>query len=105
MSTHSPAKHVCGESQNFKTDVEVVGLWRKSSHSSHPEGHCVEIAEAQRKTGLSGSEENECLEANRAARLIAVRDSKDVTGPVLVFGPLAWRTFLTHVKTSGYDLP
>ncbi|MFC9971547.1 DUF397 domain-containing protein [Spirillospora sp. NPDC127200] len=102
MSTHSPAKHVCGESQNFKTDVEVVGLWRKSSHSSHPEGHCVETAGAQRKTGRSGPEEAGCLEANRAARLVAVRDSKDVTGPVLAFDAPAWQELLSHIKTGGY---
>ncbi|MBM0229019.1 MULTISPECIES: DUF397 domain-containing protein [Micromonospora] len=46
--------------------------WRKSSHSGD-EGACVEMA---------------VLPA-----AVAVRDSKDPTGPTLVFSPAAWAAF------------
>ncbi|MEU7710622.1 DUF397 domain-containing protein [Micromonospora chalcea] len=46
--------------------------WRKSSHSGD-EGACVEMAP------LSGA--------------VAVRDSKDPAGPVLMFPPHAWAAF------------
>ncbi|GAB3073625.1 DUF397 domain-containing protein [Micromonospora schwarzwaldensis] len=46
--------------------------WRKSSHSGD-EGACVEMAPLP--------------------ETVAVRDSKDPTGPVLVFPPAAWAAF------------
>ncbi|WP_200211828.1 DUF397 domain-containing protein [Micromonospora coerulea] len=46
--------------------------WRKSSHSGD-EGACVEMAVL--------------------ATAVAVRDSKDPTGPTLVFSPAAWAAF------------
>ncbi|GGR71202.1 hypothetical protein GCM10010169_13710 [Micromonospora fulviviridis] len=52
----------------------VATGWRKSSHSGD-EGACVEMA-------LLPEE-------------VAVRDSKDPAGPVLVFPPAAWAAF-TH---------
>ncbi|MEW2328548.1 DUF397 domain-containing protein [Micromonospora chersina] len=52
--------------------------WRKSTRSSGQGGNCVEVA-----GNLSG--------------VVAVRDSKDPTGPVLAFAPQAWRAFVTRV--------
>ncbi|TDC00485.1 DUF397 domain-containing protein [Micromonospora fluostatini] len=46
--------------------------WRKSSHSGD-EGACVEMAD------IPGA--------------VAVRDSKDPTGPALLFAPAAWTAF------------
>lgn len=46
--------------------------WRKSSHSGD-EGACVEMAVLP--------------------RAVAVRDSKDPAGPVLLFAPAAWAAF------------
>lgn len=51
--------------------------WRKSTRSGASGGNCVEVAD-----NLSG--------------VVGVRDSKDPTGPVLVFGPVAWRAFVQH---------
>ncbi|MBO4161587.1 MULTISPECIES: DUF397 domain-containing protein [Micromonospora] len=48
--------------------------WRKSSHSGD-EGACVELA------SLPGR--------------VAIRDSKDPGGPVLLFPPTAWAAFAT----------
>ncbi|CCH20665.1 DUF397 domain-containing protein [Micromonospora lupini] len=58
--------------------MELTGArWRKSTRSNGSGGACVEVAD-----NLSG--------------LVAVRDSKDPTGPVLVFAPDAWRAFVGH---------
>jgi hypothetical protein len=59
--------------------------WRSSSHSVG--GNCVEVA------FLDG------------ARRVAVRDSKDRQGPVLVFTDAAWRSFLRSVREGEFDLP
>ncbi|MBG6063724.1 DUF397 domain-containing protein [Micromonospora ureilytica] len=56
--------------------MELTGArWRKSTRSNGSGGACVEVA-----ANLPG--------------LVAVRDSKDPAGPVLVFPPDAWRAFV-----------
>ncbi|MGW2647045.1 DUF397 domain-containing protein [Streptomyces sp. NPDC001393] len=56
-------------------------LWRKSSYSNSSGGDCVEVADAHPGT------------------VIPVRDSKKAQeGPVLLFRPLAWSTFLASLK-------
>jgi hypothetical protein len=59
--------------------------WRKSSRSA--ENNCVEVA------FLNG------------ARLVAVRDSKDRQGPVLLFTAAEWRAFLASTCDGEFDLP
>jgi hypothetical protein len=58
--------------------AEVMSLtnaeWRTSSYSGGNGGNCVEVAR-----NLPG--------------VVAVRDSKDPAGPVLVFPAAAWRAF------------
>ncbi|MEU8155565.1 DUF397 domain-containing protein [Micromonospora sp. NPDC048986] len=56
--------------------MELTGArWRKSTRSNGSGGACVEVA-----SNLPG--------------LVAVRDSKDPTGPLLVFPSGAWRAFV-----------
>ena len=57
--------------------------WRKSSCSGG-NGACVEIADTDYG--------------------VAVRDSKDRSGPVLVFTPGEWRAFAARVKAGRFDL-
>ncbi|TDC43665.1 DUF397 domain-containing protein [Micromonospora sp. KC213] len=60
--------------------MELIGArWRKSSRSSGNGGNCVEVAD-----NLPG--------------VVAVRDSKDPTGPALTFTPDAWRTFVSRIS-------
>lgn len=59
--------------------ITVTG-WRKSSYSTSNGGNCVEVADAP--------------------GTVLVRDTKDRTGPMLRFGPDAWRTFADRVKRS-----
>ncbi|MTK02695.1 DUF397 domain-containing protein [Micromonospora sp. CP22] len=60
--------------------AELTGAqWRTSTRSSTNGGDCVEVAD-----NLPG--------------LVAVRDSKDRDGAVLVFGPAAWRAFVAATR-------
>jgi len=59
--------------------------FRKSSHSGTNGGNCVEVAR-----NLPG--------------MVALRDSKDRTGPVLVFTPDEWRAFTAGVTAGEFDL-
>ncbi|MGW0048317.1 DUF397 domain-containing protein [Nocardia cyriacigeorgica] len=59
--------------------------WFKSSHSSG--GHdCVEIAH------LSGG-------------MVGVRDSKNPTGPAIVFTPSEWDAFLSGARAGEFNRP
>lgn len=57
--------------------------WYKSSRSSG-NGNCVEVAVID--------------------DAIAVRDSKDRSGPVLVFTPAEWDAFVAGAKGGEFDL-
>ena len=56
---------------------EMVSGWRVATH-----------------TGGQGN----CVEVGRPAATIAVRDTKDKTGPVLHFDPSAWHAFTEQLK-------
>ncbi len=60
-------------------------LWRKSAYSGGTGGNCVEVAR-----NLPG--------------IIAVRDSKDPHGSVLLFPADAWQSFTAGVKTGKSGL-
>jgi hypothetical protein len=64
------------------TDLSIA-RWRKSSYSGT--NGCVEIAVV--KDG------------------IAVRDSKDRGGPILLFTPDEWEFFLAGVRDGEFNLP
>ncbi|MGV4981945.1 DUF397 domain-containing protein [Streptomyces sp. NRAIS4] len=50
------------------------------------------------KSSYSGGDQGECLEVARDHAVIPVRDSKTVTGPVLLFPTDSWQSFVTAVK-------
>ncbi|MFF3442890.1 DUF397 domain-containing protein [Streptosporangium sp. NPDC002721] len=53
-----------------------------------------------RKSSRSGGGDN-CVEvATNLPGLIAVRDSKDPTGPMLTFSPTTWNNFLTGIRSG-----
>jgi hypothetical protein len=58
-------------------------VFRKSSRSD-ANGQCTEVA-----LNVPG--------------VVAVRDSKDVAGPVLTFAPGEWRAFVDGVKDGEFD--
>ncbi|MBM0202630.1 DUF397 domain-containing protein [Micromonospora sp. STR1s_5] len=57
-------------------------VWRKSTRSGDNGGNCVEVA-----TNISD--------------VVAIRDSKDSTGPLLTFTAQAWTGFVAAVKRQG----
>jgi Domain of unknown function (DUF397) len=59
----------------------ATAKWRKSSHSSA----------------------NGCVEIAHSGDLVAVRDSKDPDGPVLLFTDHEWRAFLAGVRDGEFD--
>jgi hypothetical protein len=62
--------------------AELVGaVWFKSSRSTGGK-ECVEVAHL--RSGMVG-----------------VRDSKNATGPALVFGPGEWDAFTAGLRTAG----
>nr|MDT0658317.1 DUF397 domain-containing protein [Micromonospora sp. DSM 115978] len=62
--------------------IHLTGaVWRTSTRSGNG-GDCVEVA-----TNLP--------------EIVAVRDSKDPTGPTLTFTPTHWTTFTTATPTLG----
>jgi hypothetical protein len=54
------------------------------------------------KSSYSGGYPSDCVETAPLATGIAVRDSKNPTGPVLVFPAPAWRAFLTAVSGETF---
>jgi len=59
--------------------------WRKSTRSGGTGGNCVEVA-----SNLQG--------------IVAVRDSKDLGGPKLIFTPGEWEAFTAGVRDGEFDL-
>ncbi len=57
-----------------------------------------------RKASRSGSNGTHCVEAAARDQAVAVRDSKDRTGPALAVGERGWRTFLSAVKGGRLGL-
>ncbi|MEH1014529.1 DUF397 domain-containing protein [Micromonospora sp. CPCC 206060] len=63
--------------------VDPTGArWRTSTRSGTNGGDCVEVAD-----NLPG--------------LVAVRDSKDRSGPVLTFAPADWRCFVAALARAS----
>ncbi len=67
------------------TRVDLTGaVWRKSSASGPYSDNCVEVASV--------------------VDVVAVRDSKDPDGPVLLFPKKQWAAFVGCVKGGEFDL-
>ncbi|MGW7444681.1 DUF397 domain-containing protein [Kitasatospora sp. NPDC054795] len=66
-------------------DVDLTeASWRTSSYSGANGGACIEVAD-----GFAG--------------VMPVRDSKDPSGPALLFPASAWQAFVTAVRTGEFD--
>ncbi|MFH9493491.1 DUF397 domain-containing protein [Streptomyces halstedii] len=63
------------------TDL-ATAAWRKSSYSDGGANNCLEVA-------------------HDFPGLVPVRDSKDPTGPALVFPDHAWTAFVHNVRGTG----
>ncbi|MEV4096120.1 DUF397 domain-containing protein [Streptosporangium saharense] len=57
-----------------------------------------------RKSSLSGANGDDCVEVTTdLPGLVAVRDSKNPSGPALAFTPTQWRSFVGRVRTGAFD--
>jgi hypothetical protein len=74
-------------------------VWRKSTRSDTT-ANCVEVT-TWRKSTRSNSTAN-CVEIAHGHTLVATRDSKNTTGPVLAFSPTHWSTFLRHLTNDRF---
>ncbi|MGW4462910.1 DUF397 domain-containing protein [Micromonospora sp. NPDC004704] len=54
-----------------------------------------------RKSSRSGSN-GQCVEAMDQGHAVAVRDSKDKTGPTLTLSPAGWQAFVDGVKAVSF---
>ncbi|TLF77308.1 DUF397 domain-containing protein [Nocardia cyriacigeorgica] len=68
-------------SDNYSVDLSNA-VWRKSTRSSGSK-ECVEVA---------------FVDGNH----VGVRDSKNPTGPALVFAPTAWNAFTTALSSGKF---
>ncbi len=55
------------------------------------------------RKALSSIGNGACLEVTSVNGMIAVRDSKNPTGPVLMYTPAEWRAFLDGAKKGEFD--
>ncbi|MGH3322067.1 MAG: DUF397 domain-containing protein [Streptosporangiaceae bacterium] len=76
--------------------------WRKSSRSTGS-GNCVEVAAVWRTSSRSTAN-GACVEVAAVDRTVAVRDSKDRTGPALAFAERDWASFVGALKDGRFDL-
>jgi Domain of unknown function (DUF397) len=79
-------------------------MWRTSSRSNE-ELNCVEVAAVPAWLKSSRTFENSnCVEVAAVSfpRSVAVRDSKDRSGPVLAFSASEWSAFVTVVQAGAY---
>jgi hypothetical protein len=67
--------------------MDLTGAqWRKSRFSGSNGGNCVEVA-----TNLP--------------EIVALRDSRDPDGPILIFTSDEWDAFLRGAKAGWFELP
>ena len=62
-----------------------AGRWRKSSHSAVDNDDCVDVAVGD--------------------DVVAIRDSKDSVGPILMFPSATWSTFVAALKYGMVGQP
>ena len=74
--------------------------WRKSSYSGNGGSNCVEVGTMWHKSSYSGNGGADCVEvACNLSGVVAVRDSKDPDGPVLLVSRDEWASFITRLRT------
>ncbi|MBL1115295.1 DUF397 domain-containing protein [Streptomyces sp. 110] len=55
------------------------------------------------KSSYSNNQGAECVEGAHLSGEMAVRDSKDPSGPICHFSAAAWAQFITGIKTGTLD--
>lgn len=77
--------------------------WRRHGHDDANVDKRAEPVTRWRKSSHSGGA-NECIEVAEVGRLVvALRDSKNPTGPCLKFSRAAWKSFCQSIKEGRFD--
>jgi hypothetical protein len=86
------------------TDLAPDNAWFKSSYSQENGTACVEVAWF--KSSYSSETGNNCVEVADLAVTgqVAVRDSKDKTGPALLFPADTFAAFVTAVRAGHFPV-
>ena len=75
--------------------------WRKSSYSGNGGSNCIEVGAMWRKASYSGNGGGDCVEvARNLPGIVAVRDSKNPDGPVLMVSKDEWARFITRLQST-----
>jgi len=61
-------------------------------------------ADWHKSSRSNGNGGNNCVEVANLTDAVAVRDSKDRNGPVLLFTRAGWGAFLTDVRAGEFDI-
>ena len=84
----------------MENQIEVS--WRRSSYSGSGGSNCVEVGTVWHKSSYSGNGGGDCVEvAHSLSDVVAVRDSKDPDGPVLVVSRDEWARFTARLRATA----
>jgi hypothetical protein len=62
------------------------------------------LATQWRKSSRSGDTGGDCVEVALIDPMVAVRDSKDPSGPKFLIAPSGWRLLVWEIKRGEHDL-
>lgn len=87
--------------RHTSTAVPAAARWFTSSYSNSQGGDCVEAARVWFTSSYSNDQGGACVEGARCCGgAMAIRDTKDRSGPSFLFPAAAWTPFLAAV-TDG----
>ncbi|MEU5884676.1 DUF397 domain-containing protein [Spirillospora sp. NPDC047279] len=72
--------------------------WRKASRSGDNGGNCVELALVWRKSSHSADNGGDCVEVASQPGIVAMRDSKDPDGGVLLLPRDTFRRLAEQIR-------
>lgn len=79
-------------------EKDGFGTWRKSSFSEPNGNACVEVAWRTSSCVVPNVEEGLAVAAGLT--VVGLRDSKNTSGPTLIFDRSRWSTFIEETSTS-----
>ena len=66
--------------------------------------HRLNSAVWKKSSRSNGNGGNNCVEVANLDAAVAVRDSKDPSGPALIFSSASWTEFLNSAKAGEFDI-
>ena len=66
--------------------------------------HHLDAAVWKKSSRSNGNGGNNCVEVAFLDTVVAVRDSKNPSGPALIFNPAHWTEFVNSAKSGEFDI-